>query len=169
MARTRRTQLQAAVRSLGLPKLEEELAIRGMDSIAPADAEAFLDDVAKVRKLLPALKARRLSRTNLNPALVKGVPKSKSVLGKTKIADFVCERTRLRQSEAAGLVNAVFDSIAEALRGGEEVRLVGFGTFSVAPRAASEGRNPRTGEKIQLSASKQAKFKPGKGLRSSLN
>ena len=52
---------------------------------------------------------------------------------------------------------------------GDEVRLVGFGTFSVASRAASEGRNPRTGEKIQIAASKQAKFKPGKGLRDSLN
>jgi DNA-binding protein HU-beta len=55
------------------------------------------------------------------------------------------------------------------LKGGDEVRLVGFGTFSVASRAASEGRNPRTGEKIQIAASKQAKFKPGKGLRDSLN
>ena len=49
------------------------------------------------------------------------------------------------------------------------MRLVGFGTFSVAARAASEGRNPRTGEKIKIAASKQPKFKPGKGLRDSLN
>jgi DNA-binding protein HU-beta len=55
------------------------------------------------------------------------------------------------------------------LKGGTEVRLVGFGTFSVARRAASEGRNPRTGEKIKIAASKQAKFKPGKRLRDELN
>ena len=62
----------------------------------------------------------------------------------------------------------MFESIAEALKGGDEVRLVGFGTFSVAARAASEGRNPRTGEKIKIAASKQPKFKPGKGLRDEL-
>ena len=60
-------------------------------------------------------------------------------------------------------------SITDALRTGGEVRLVGFGTFTVAERAASEGRNPRTGEKIQIAASKQAKFKPGKRLRDELN
>src|SRR5437763_4465400 len=67
----------------------------------------------------------------------------------------------MKKSEASKAVDAVFDAIAEALKGGDEVRLVGFGTFSVAARAASEGRNPRTGEKIQIAASKQAKFKPG--------
>ena len=66
-------------------------------------------------------------------------------------------------------VAPLVDAIAEALKDGAEVRLVGFGTFSVASRAASEGRNPRTGEKIQIAASKQPKFKPGKGLRDSLN
>jgi DNA-binding protein HU-beta len=63
----------------------------------------------------------------------------------------------------------VFESITAALKGGSEVRLVGFGTFSVARRAASEGRNPRTGEKIRIAAAKQAKFKPGKRLRDELN
>jgi DNA-binding protein HU-beta len=78
-------------------------------------------------------------------------------------------KSELKKSDATRAVDAVFDSIAEALKGGDEVRLVGFGTFSVAARAASEGRNPRTGEKIQIAASKQPKFKPGKGLRDSLN
>jgi DNA-binding protein HU-beta len=59
----------------------------------------------------------------------------------------------------------VFDAITDALKSGEEVRLVGFGTFSVSSRAASEGRNPRTGQKINIPASKQPKFKAGKGLR----
>jgi DNA-binding protein HU-beta len=63
----------------------------------------------------------------------------------------------------------VFDAITDALRSGGEVRLVGFGTFSVSQRRASEGRNPRTGEKIQIPASKQPKFKAGKGLKEAVN
>jgi DNA-binding protein HU-beta len=55
------------------------------------------------------------------------------------------------------------------LKTGDEVRLVGFGTFSVSERSASEGRNPRTGEKIAIAASKQPKFKPGKLLKDSVN
>ena len=90
-------------------------------------------------------------------------------MNRNELVDAVSNKTELRKSEASKAVDAVFDSIAEALKGGDEVRLVGFGTFSVASRAASEGRNPRTGEKIQIAASKQPKFKPGKGLRDSLN
>ena len=89
-------------------------------------------------------------------------------MNKNELVDAVSARTDLRKSEASKAVDAVFDSITAALRGGDDVRLVGFGTFSVANRAASEGRNPRTGEKIMIAASKQAKFKPGKVLRDSL-
>ncbi len=63
----------------------------------------------------------------------------------------------------------MLDSIAGALKSGKEVRLVGFGTFSVAHRRASEGRNPRTGERIQIPASKQPKFKAGKALKDAVN
>jgi DNA-binding protein HU-beta len=90
-------------------------------------------------------------------------------VNRNELVDTVSSKTDLKKSEASKAVDAVFDAIAEALKDGAEVRLVGFGTFSVASRAASEGRNPRTGEKIQIAASKQAKFKPGKGLRDSLN
>lgn len=90
-------------------------------------------------------------------------------MNRNELVDAVSSKTDMKKSEASKAVDAVFDSIADALKGGDEVRLVGFGTFSVASRAASEGRNPRTGEKIQIAASKQAKFKPGKGLRDSLN
>jgi DNA-binding protein HU-beta len=89
-------------------------------------------------------------------------------VNKNELVDAVSSRTDLRKSEASKAVDAVFESIAAALKGGDDVRLVGFGTFSVASRAASEGRNPRTGEKIMIAASKQAKFKPGKVLRDSL-
>ena len=90
-------------------------------------------------------------------------------MNRNELVDAVSSKIDMKKSEASKAVDAVFDSIAEALKDGDEVRLVGFGTFSVASRAASEGRNPRTGEKIQIAASKQAKFKPGKGLRDSLN
>ena len=90
-------------------------------------------------------------------------------MNRNELVDAVTGKTELRKTEASKAVDAVFDAIAEALKGGDEVRLVGFGTFSVASRAASEGRNPRTGEKIKIAASKQAKFKPGKNLRDSLN
>ena len=90
-------------------------------------------------------------------------------MNRNELVDTVSSKTDMKKSEASKAVDAVFDAIAEALKGGDEVRLVGFGTFSVASRAASEGRNPRTGEKIQIAASKLAKFKPGKGLRDSLN
>ena len=90
-------------------------------------------------------------------------------MNRNELVDSVSGKTDMKKSDASKAVDAVFDAIAEALKGGDEVRLVGFGTFSVASRAASEGRNPRTGEKIQIAASKQAKFKPGKGLRDSLN
>ena len=90
-------------------------------------------------------------------------------MNRNELVEAVVSRTELRKSEASKAVDAVFESIGDALTGGDEVRLVGFGTFSVAARAASEGRNPRTGEKIKIAASKQAKFKPGKGLRDSLN
>ena len=90
-------------------------------------------------------------------------------MNRNELVDAVSTKTDLRKSEASKAVDAVFEAIEDALKGGDEVRLVGFGTFSVASRAASEGRNPRTGEKIQIAASKQAKFKPGKGLRDTLN
>ena len=90
-------------------------------------------------------------------------------MNRNELVDAVADRTDLSKSAAGKAVEAVFESITYALQGGGEVRLVGFGTFSVASRAASEGRNPRTGERIRIAASKQAKFKPGKRLRDHLN
>lgn len=75
----------------------------------------------------------------------------------------------LSKADASSAVEAVLDSITSALKSGDEVRLVGFGTFSVAERAASEGRNPRTGEKIMIAASKNPKFKAGKQLKDAVN
>jgi DNA-binding protein HU-beta len=89
-------------------------------------------------------------------------------VNRNELVDAVAAAADLKKSEAAKAVDAVFDSITSSLKSGDEVRLVGFGTFSVTQRAASEGRNPRTGEKIKIAASKQPKFKPGKGLKDAL-
>jgi len=90
-------------------------------------------------------------------------------VNKNELVDAVATAAELKKSEAVKAVDSVFEAIATALKKGDEVRLVGFGTFSVAAREASEGRNPRTGEKIQIAASKTPKFKPGKTLKDALN
>jgi len=77
----------------------------------------------------------------------------------------VASDTELPKAQAAGAVDAVFDAISGALKSGDEVKLAGFGTFSVAHRAASTGRNPKTGEPIKIAATKLPKFKAGKGLK----
>jgi DNA-binding protein HU-beta len=90
-------------------------------------------------------------------------------VNKNDLVAAVSNGTGLSKSDSANAVDSMLDSIAGALKSGGEVRLVGFGTFSVAQRRASEGRNPRTGEKIQIPASKQPKFKAGKALKEAVN
>lgn len=90
-------------------------------------------------------------------------------MNKNDLVAAVAEDSGLSKADAGRAVDSVFQSIASALKRGTEVRLVGFGTFSVVNRAASEGRNPRTGEKIQIPASRQPKFKAGKALKQSIN
>ncbi|WP_026380102.1 HU family DNA-binding protein [Afifella pfennigii] len=90
-------------------------------------------------------------------------------MNKGDLATAVAEQTNLSKTQASEAVDAVFDSITDALKKGQEVRVLGFGNFSVSHRAASTGRNPQTGEKIDIKASKQAKFKPGKGLKDAVN
>ncbi|MGE5202566.1 MAG: HU family DNA-binding protein [Acidobacteriota bacterium] len=90
-------------------------------------------------------------------------------MNKNELVDSVAAATELTKADAAKAVDAVFDSITRSLKKGQEVRLVGFGTFVVRKRAASKGRNPRTGEEIKISASKQPKFRAGKGLKDAVN
>jgi DNA-binding protein HU-beta len=90
-------------------------------------------------------------------------------VNKQELIGVVAATTGLSKGDATKAVDGVFDAITAALKKNEEVRLVGFGTFHVATRAASEGRNPRTGEPLKIPASKQPKFKAGKGLKDSLN
>tara|TARA_B100000214_G_scaffold297648_1_gene227603 strand:+ start:392 stop:715 length:324 start_codon:yes stop_codon:yes gene_type:complete len=95
----------------------------------------------------------------------KGVSK----VNKNDLVSTVADNANLSKADAAKAVDGVFDAISGALSGGGEVRIVGFGTFSVANRKATTGRNPRTGETIQIAASKQPKFKAGKGLKEAVN
>lgn len=90
-------------------------------------------------------------------------------LNKNDLIASVAEAAGLSKADAGSAVDAVVSSISSTLAGGGDVRLVGFGTFSVAQRAASTGRNPRTGEPIQIAASKQPKFKAGKALKDAVN
>jgi len=88
---------------------------------------------------------------------------------KNDLIGMVAEKAGLTKAQAGDAVDAVFDAITSSLKKGEEVRLVGFGTFAVSQRKASIGRNPATGAEINIPASNQAKFKPGKGLKDSIN
>jgi len=90
-------------------------------------------------------------------------------MNKNDLVADVATGSGLSKADSAKAVDAVFDSITSSLKNGTEVRLVGFGTFSVSRRQATTGRNPRTGESIQIAASNQPKFKAGKGLKDAVN
>jgi DNA-binding protein HU-beta len=90
-------------------------------------------------------------------------------MNKNDLIGEVAETANLTKAQAAEAVDAVFDAITTSLKKMDEVRLVGFGTFSVSKRKASIGRNPATGAEIKIPASNQAKFKPGKGLKDAIN
>lgn len=81
----------------------------------------------------------------------------------------IAENAGLTQSQAEAALSATLDAIQGALKGGDSVSLVGFGTFSANDRPARDGRNPRTGETIKIAAKTVAKFKPGKKLSEALN
>lgn len=90
-------------------------------------------------------------------------------MNKNELISAVASRAEMSKADATKAVDGVFDSITNSLSSGGEVRIVGFGTFSVANRKATTGRNPRTGESIQIPASRQPKFKAGKALKESVN
>lgn len=90
-------------------------------------------------------------------------------MNKNDLIVTVAETSGLSRNDSAKIVEGVFNTITSALKGGEDVRLTGFGTFSVARRKASTGRNPRTGEPMPIKASSQPKFKAGKGLKDAVN
>jgi len=90
-------------------------------------------------------------------------------VNKAELIDAVAEGADVSKAAATRAVDTMFDSIAKALQSGDQVTLVGFGTFSVKQRAARTGRNPRTGEPIQIAASKVPGFKAGKALKDAVN
>jgi len=90
-------------------------------------------------------------------------------MNKQDLISSVAESADISKQKAASAVDAVLDSIKGSLSEGSDVRLVGFGTFSVSHRAERNGRNPRTGQPLKIPASKQAKFNPGKDLKEAVN
>ncbi len=85
------------------------------------------------------------------------------------LADAVAEATGAKKAEAARVVGVVLDAIRDGLRRGEKVGISGFGVFETSRRQARQGRNPRTGEAVEIAASTAVRFKPGKGLKDALN
>ena len=89
-------------------------------------------------------------------------------MNKNELVSFVANAAGLTKADATKATEGVFEAITTSLKKGDDVRLVGFGTFSITHRKAGEGRNPRTGEKINIPAAKIPKFKAGKGLKDSV-
>ena len=90
-------------------------------------------------------------------------------MNKAELVDAVASAANLSKADAGRAVDAVVNSITSALKKGQQVSVVGFGTFSVKHRAARSGRNPRTGETIQINASNVPGFKAGKALKDAVN
>ena len=90
-------------------------------------------------------------------------------MNKTELVAAMAEQTNLSKKDAEAALKAFFDVVSEELKKGEKVQLVGFGTFEVSERAAREGRNPQTGETMEIKASKTPKFKAGKALKDMMN
>lgn len=90
-------------------------------------------------------------------------------MNKTELIAKVAEATEMTKKEATQSVEAILSVITEALRSGEKVQLIGFGNFEVRDRAARKGRNPQTGEEIEIPASKVPAFRPGKQLKAAVN
>ena len=90
-------------------------------------------------------------------------------MSKAELVAAVAERTELSKKDAEKALKAFVDVVAEELKKGEKIQLVGFGTFEVSERAAREGRNPANGQPMQIAASKAPKFKAGKALKDAIN
>lgn len=90
-------------------------------------------------------------------------------MNKNELIAAVADAADLTKAKAAEAVDAFIDCVSHAMAKGDEVRLVGFGTFAVVQRQATTGRNPRNGQVIKIAASKQPKFRPGKALKEQVN
>lgn len=90
-------------------------------------------------------------------------------MNKTELVDAVAENADMTKASAGRAVDSMLSSIVSALQQGDQVALIGFGTFSVKARAARTGRNPRTGEELQIAAANMPVFKAGKALKDAVN
>ncbi len=90
-------------------------------------------------------------------------------MNKGDLINKIAESAKITKAQAGEALNAVLDGVADALKSGDKVTLIGFGTFSVSTREARTGRNPQTGASIKIEAKKVVKFKPGKELSDSVN
>jgi DNA-binding protein HU-beta len=90
-------------------------------------------------------------------------------VNKAELVDLIADKADISKASAARALEAALAGITDALRAGDQVSLVGFGTFAVKQRAERQGRNPKTGELLNIAASRSPGFKPGKGLRDALN
>jgi DNA-binding protein HU-beta len=90
-------------------------------------------------------------------------------MNKTDLINAVAESAELTKADAGRALEAFFETVQKALKNGDDVSVVGFGTFTVRERAARTGRNPRTNEEIKIAASKIPAFKAGKGLKDAVN
>lgn len=90
-------------------------------------------------------------------------------MNRTELVAAIAKKTELSKKDAEKALKAFTEVVETELKKGEKVQLVGFGTFEVSERAAREGRNPQTGESMQISASKTPKFKAGKALKDAVN
>ena len=88
---------------------------------------------------------------------------------KSELIDAIAETAELSKADASKALSATLESVTDALKAGEKVALIGFGTFSVSQRAARTGKNPQTGEALAIPASKAAKFKAGQQLKDAVN
>ncbi len=90
-------------------------------------------------------------------------------MNKSELVGAISEKSGLTKVDAGKALDAMIEAVTETLKNGEQVTLVGFGTFEVRERAARSGRNPRTGETIEIKAAKKPAFKPGKALKDAVN
>nr|BFD66972.1 HU family DNA-binding protein [Bdellovibrio sp. HAGR004] len=90
-------------------------------------------------------------------------------MNKAQLVELVAEKTKTTKTQSEQILDATLEAIQEALKDGEEVKLVGFGTFTKTSRKARQGRNPKTGETVKIPSAYIPKFKPGKDLKDALN
>ena len=103
------------------------------------------------------------------PDEVEGTEAKAGVMTKAELVDEVARVVQLTKKQAETIVNIVFDSIVDSLRSGQKIELRGFGSFRLRSRKSRTGRNPKTGEKVEVPSKKIPYFKPGKELKELIN